>query len=225
MTIANGPTRRMVHGALAGALGARAIIGHLSLPLLAVVRGPAFLALPLLKPSEATMTIGGAQTSEGPTFLIALIIVGTIGGLLSDTLSFYAGRVWGERAIQRMHRQFRGRRITTILQRTTDAVSRGGGLAVVLARPTVVAHGIAPIVAGASGFGTARFLRLAACGAALWAVIFTLGGIAAGQIWEALPGSATQRLTALSVLVAIALIVAIRQHRSRPPAEQPSPTP
>ncbi|MDE0805561.1 MAG: hypothetical protein OSA99_19850, partial [Acidimicrobiales bacterium] len=143
------PRSKRVHLVLGSALGARALIGHLSLPLLAVVRGPAFLVLPILKPSEATLTVGGAVAKGQPAFLLGLILMGTAGGLLSDLLSFYAGRVWGERALQRTQRHLHGKLAGRALTRTTETISRGGGTAVILARPTVVAHGIAPVIAGA----------------------------------------------------------------------------
>ena len=207
------PRAKRVHLVLGGALAARAVIGHLALPLLAVVRGPAFLVLPILKPSEATLTVGGAIGADQPAFMIGLIAMGTAGGLASDLLSFCAGWVWGERVLEHTHGRLLGKRAGRILARTTDAVSRGGGAAVVLARPTVVAHGIAPIIAGATGFTTARFLRLATLGAFLWAVSFSLGGIAVGRLWRTLDPTPTALLAAGTI--AIVGLVAAWRLRSR----------
>ena len=83
-----------------------------------------------------------------------------------------------------------------------------------LARPTVVAHGIAPIVAGATGFTTARFLRLATVGALVWALSFSLGGIAVGRLWRTMdPAPAVLLATGA---IAIAGVVVALKLRSGP---------
>lgn len=208
---------RRVHLFLGSALAARAVIGHLALPLLAVVRGPAFLALPVLKPSEATLTVGGAVGAGQPAFLLGLIVMGTAGGLLSDLLSFGAGRVWGERALERTHGRLQGKRTGRVLARTTDTIRRGGGAAIVLARPTVIAHGIAPIVAGATGFATGRFMRLAAAGALVWAISFSLGGIAVGRLWRALDPTPVDIIVVATVgIILVVGLSRVRSSESRP---------
>lgn len=217
------PSKR-VHIALGGALAARAVIGHLALPLLAVLRGPAFLVLPVLKPSEATLAVGGAVGEGQPMFLIGLIVIGTVGGLLSDLLSFWAGKVWGDRAIQRAHGHLRGKRAGRILARTTHTISHGGGAAIVLARPTVVAHSIAPIVAGATGFTTRRFLRLAAVGALIWAVAFSLGGIAVGRLWRMLDPSPAALVVVGAAGIGIVGVWRLRRDRDRVDAAVPDPS-
>lgn len=49
----------------AAALAARAVGGHLTPPLIVLVRGLSLLGLVLIRPTEATLAVGGAQASAG----------------------------------------------------------------------------------------------------------------------------------------------------------------
>ena len=102
--------------------------------------------------------------------------------------------------------------------------SHGGGAAIVLARPTVVAHSIAPIVAGATGFTTRRFFRLAAAGALIWAVAFSLGGIAVGRLWRMLAPSPAALVVVGAAGIGVVGVWRLRRRRSHADAEVPDPS-
>ncbi len=177
--------------------------GHLALPLMVTVRGLPFLGVLLLKPGEPTAILAGAQVRDGRLPLVATIVVAVLGAIAADALGYLAGRLWGEAALTRLSRHG-GHRTERLLERADRLVVERGPLAVVAARPTVVTHGVIPVIAGTAGMPVARFLPAAAVGAILWAVTWVAGGVGLGAGWAGLPAGA--RL-ALAVGVALAVVV------------------
>lgn len=201
--VAASERRRFGHVALGAVLGARMLGGHLALPLMVTVRGLPFLGLLLLKPGEPTAILAGAQVRDGRLPLAAAIVVAAVGAVVADALGYLAGRLWGEVAITRLSRHG-GRRTARMLERANRLIVERGALAVIAARPTVVTHGIMPVIAGTAGMSAARFLPSAAAGAILWAVTWVAGGVGIGAGWAVLPAGA--RL-ALATGVALAVMV------------------
>lgn len=193
---------RIGHVVLAAVLGVRAIGGHLALPLMVTVRGLPFLGLLLLKPGEPTAILAGAQVNDGRLPLAAAVVAGAVGALLADALGYLAGRLWGAAAVSRLSRHG-GHRTERMLERANRLVVERGPLAVVVARPTIVTHGVVPVIAGAAGMSLTRFLPAAAAGATLWAMTWVGGGVGIGAGWAELPAPA--RL-ALAIGIGLAVV-------------------
>lgn len=161
-----------------GLVAARAVAGHVTLPLIVVVRGLPFLGLVLVRPNEATLAVGGAQASAGRLPWALLAAAAVIGAVASDALSYAAGRTFGDAALARLTSRRGGHgRIGRAVDWSRRLVERHGVLAVVAARPTVVSHGVVPVLAGVGRLPVGRFLAAAALGAAVWAAAW-LGGAA-----------------------------------------------
>lgn len=177
-----------VHGVLGAALATRAVVGHLTLPLLVVVQGAGFLPLLIARPSEATLVIGGAQARSGLIDWPLLVVLAVVGAVLSDALSYAAGRVWGERAVRRLaghaHGERRGSRLGRLVTWSQRLMARSAPVAVALGRPTVLTHGITPVLAGTSGVRLPVFLAASTAGAIAWVGLWVAGGAALGALWQ-----------------------------------------
>lgn len=195
-----GARRPIGHVALGAVLGARMLGGHLAVPLMVTLRGLPFLGLLLLKPGEPTAILAGVQVRDGRLPLAAAIVAAAV---VADALGYLAGRLWGELAISRLSRHG-GHRTERMLARANRLIVERGPLAVIAARPTVVTHGVVPVIAGTAGMSAARFLPSAAVGAIVWAVTWVVGGVGIGAGWAELPAGAR---IALATGVALAAVV------------------
>ena len=177
-----------LHGVLGAALATRAVVGHLTLPLLVVAQGAGFLPLLIARPSEATLVVGGAQARTGLIAWPLLVVLAVIGAVVSDTLSYAAGRVWGERALRRLaghaHGEHRSSRVGRLATWSQRLMARSAPVAVALGRPTVLTHGVTPVLAGTSGVRLPVFLAASTVGAAVWVGLWVAGGVALGALWE-----------------------------------------
>lgn len=211
---------RTAHGALAAVLAARALAGHLTLPLLLTVRGLPFLGLLLLRPSEATLVVAGAQVRDGRLPLVLAVVAAAVGAVAADLLGYLAGRLWGAAAVARLTGGHgHGRRaqgVNRIIQRAQRHVRERGSLAVAAARPLVVTHGIVPVLAGAAAMSVPRFLAASAAGAAVWAIAWTAGGAGLGAAWSALSTPARAIVVGAAVAAALAYAAACLVRRSCP---------
>lgn len=187
--------------ATAALAAVRAVAGHLTLPLMLVVRGTPFLGLLLIRPNEPAVALGAAQARSGTIAWPALLAAATLGALTADVVSYALGRTWGEPAIERLHRRGRHGFVARVTARAQRAVQRNAPLAVVLARPTVVTHGTVPVLAGVAGTPLRVFLPAATVGAALWAGLWSIGGaaVAAAVSRQVVVGSAAVLAVGLAV--------------------------
>lgn len=163
-------------GALAAAVGGgRAVASHLTLPLVVVLRGAAFLPLLLARPSETTLAVGAAQARAGLIDWPVLIGIAVVGAVASDGISYFLGRTLGESALHRLISHRHGGRLARPLGWVRARMDRHGGPVIALARPTVITHGAVPVLAGISGVPPIRFLAWSTIGAGLWAVTWAAG--------------------------------------------------
>lgn len=180
--------RRVVQGAVGAALAGRALVGHLTLPLLVVVKGAGFLPLLIARPSEATLVVGGTQARDGLIAWPVLVALAVIGAVISDSLSYAAGRVWGDRALRRLaHHGRHGSRpsaVGRVAAWSHRLMGRSAPLAVALGHPTVITHGVAPVMAGSAGVRFPVFLAASVTGAVAWVALWITGGAAVGALWE-----------------------------------------
>lgn len=207
------PRRRSVV-AVSALVAGRALGGHVTLPLLVVVRGLPFLALVLVRPNEATLAIGGAQASAGRLPWTLLFIAAVVGAVASDALSYTLGRTAGEAALHRlMSRGRRHGRLGRIVERSRSLVGRHGVLAVAAARPTVITHGVVPVLAGVARLPAPRFVVASMTGAAIWAAVW-LGG--AAVVTDALRAGDRQIIVIGVSMAAAGAALAVRECLRRP---------
>ena len=204
-----------MHGLLGAALAGRALVAHLTLPLLVVLEGSEFLPLLLARPSEATLVIGGAQARNGLIAWPLLVTLAVVGAVASDALSYAAGRRWGERALRRLVRHDRSHRgpsrIGRVAAWSERLMARSAPLAVALGRPTVLTHSVTPVLAGTAGLRLRVFLAASTVGALAWVAVWVAGGAALGALWQA---SKPVTLVALLAVAAATLVGVVLRRRS-----------
>ena len=205
---------RRVAVVVGGLAAVRGVSGHLTLPLIVVVRGIPFLGLVLIRPNEATLAIGGAQASAGRLPWAALFVAAVVGAVASDALSYALGRTLGEAALSKVTSSRHGHRVAPMIERTRRLIERRGMIAVAAARPTIVSHGVTPILAGVGRLDASRFVAAATVGASIWAAVW-LGG-AALVVDAARRGANGFVVVAVVIVVLAALGLGVRECARRP---------
>ena len=205
---------RRIRLLVGGLAAARGVGGHFMLPLIVVVRGTPFLGLVLIKPNEATLAVGGAQASAGRLPWAGLFVAAVVGAVASDALSYALGRTMGEAALNKVTRSRHGHRVAPMIDRSRRMIERRGVIAVAAARPTIVSHGVTPILAGVGGLEAWRFVAAATVGAAVWAATW-LGG--AALVVDAVRQGPSGFIVGGAVLVGVAVLaLAVRECTRRP---------
>lgn len=215
-TVREPPTRRTrwTVVAVGGLAAGRAVGGHLVLPLLVVLRGLPFLGLVLVRPNEATLAIGGAQASAGQLPWALLFAAAVVGAVASDGLSYLLGRTAGDAALARLSHRRRGHgRMGRMIDRSRQLLERHGVVAVAAARPTVITHGVVPVLAGVARVPALRFVAASTAGAAVWAAAW-LGG--AAVVADAVHRGGGTVLVVSVALTAIGAGVVVRECLRRP---------
>lgn len=155
----------------------------------------AALGLPL--PGTLLVLATGAFIRQGVLNGVTMTVLGLIGVVLGDSLSYALGRFAHQWALRR----FGG---TPAWQQAQSTFDRRGGLAIYLTRFFLTPLATPTnLIAGSSGYAFWRFLAFDSSGEATWLVLFGGMGYLAGSQWELvnqLASNFTGLLTGLVVL-------------------------
>ena len=178
-------------------------------------------AIPLLGvlvPGDVAVlaAVGVSAPAGGPSAFLA--VVG--GCVVGWSLSFFAGRFLGTR----LRRGRIGRWIGESRWAAAEAMlGARGGIMVLVAPFLPVLNALLPLAAGGLRMPYRRFVSRATVGAALWAGLYVLLGIAGRTLGGLLPGgSATMLVTITLGMVVGTLILLDVRRRFRVPAAGPS---
>ena len=125
-------------------------------------------------PEESVLVLGGYLAWHGRLHLPLVIIVGVISASLGDNLGFWAGRRYGQRAIEKLPLP-RAR-----VAQAQQLISRHGALAVFFARFVPGFRTVAGPLAGAGGLPPLRFFTANLLGAVSYVPWPVLAGYGAG---------------------------------------------
>ncbi|MER7418243.1 DedA family protein [Micromonospora peucetia] len=188
-------------------------LGELPTTLLMGVLGVVMLfdAVPLLGvlvPGDvailAAMGVGG-PTTGAVTF--AVVVAGCLAGW---SLSFLAGRRFGDR----LRRSRLGDWIGEERWAAAEGIlQRGGGRMVVVAPFLPVFNALLPLAAGGLRMSYPRFLGCATLGAAAWAGLYLALGTASRSLAGLLPGESSPMLVTMAVGVLLAGVVLMGTRR------------
>lgn len=141
------------------------------------------VGLPL--PGEVFLFAAGLLASRGSFELFTVIVLGTAGAVVGDSLGYLLGRLGGERLPKLYCRITLGS--AECVRKTHDYFTRrGGGLTVAFARFVVGIRAFAAPMAGSAKMPYPRFLAYDALGALLWAALVTACGYLFGTRWDRL---------------------------------------
>ena len=159
-------------------------------------------------PGEVVVFFGGVLANEGRLALWTVILVGSLGAIIGDSIGYEVGRHYGMRLLARLPaRLVKPDHVT----RAQDLIRRKGGRAIFLGRFTAALRVLVPGLAGTSGMPYRRFLLFNVTGGITWVVETTLVGYVAGKSYRA----AERRLSLISLglLAAVVVFVAVKLAR------------
>lgn len=162
--------------------------------------------LGLVVPGETVILLGAALAAQGHArieILAPLVVLAVVSGDI-------AGYLWGRRLGPQIRTGRLGNRLGPARwQMVEDAMARRGVFAVILGRWVGIARALLPATAGATGMPSRRFIPAAILGGAVWAVVITTLGFAAGSAWEDI-GTSLKRGGLIAGTAALTLILARR---------------
>ncbi len=176
------------------------------------------LFLDLVIPGETGMVLAGAAASRAGASLPTMIAAASAGAILGDSVSYFIGRRWGMRLIQRWE-PIR-RRLEPRAERARGFFERHGGAAVFIGRWVGVVRGVIPVVAGTAEMPYRRFLAWNVLASVTW----TGAVISAGYLVGRNVDGVVSRVGLAITLAAVAALVAWwwyrRRHRATPAGQR-----
>jgi undecaprenyl-diphosphatase len=165
--------------------------------------GEALLIIGLVVPSTAVLVGAGALVGTGKLEFWPVMIATTSGCILGDQISYWAGRIFGDRL-----------RTLWPLSAYPHLVAKGedffrvhGGKSIALGRFVPGVKAVVPGIAGMFGMGQVFFLLINVTSGIAWAVAHLLPGILLGQAL-ALAGDLSGRLLTILLVLLVVLGVA-----------------
>lgn len=136
--------------------------------------GEAAFLLDLLVPGEVGLVVTGAAGAEREAALPVLCVLAATGAVLGDSVSWWIGRRFGTRLIDRY--AWTQRRLRPQLDRAALTLEHRGGVAIFIARWIGALRAIVPLVAGTAGVRYRTLLAWDVPAAVLWATtVVSLG--------------------------------------------------
>ena len=161
-----------------------------------------------LFPGEVVVLLGGVLANEQRLSLWAVILAGSLGAIIGDSIGYEVGRHFGERLLARLPRRLvkpeqvvRGR----------ELLRTKGGRAVFIGRFTVALRVLVPGLAGTSRLPYRRFLLFNILGGVLWVAETAVVGYLVGKSYKA----AEHQLSLISLGLFAAIIAVFGYHRAR----------
>lgn len=175
-----------------------------------------FVVTPFL-PGDSLLFAAGALAAVDASHtlrLAALLPLLAAAAILGNTVNYWVGRYFGQRATAGRPRFFKAAH----LKRAEQFFARHGALAIVLSRFVPIVRTFTPFVAGLSRMPAALFQLCNVGGGLAWITLFLCGGYLFGNlaVVKANFGLVTLAIVALSLLPL--LIVALRERRE--PSQQ-----
>jgi membrane-associated protein len=169
-------------------------------------------------PGETAAVLGGVVASRGHVDLWVMMALVVLAAIIGDTVGYEIGKHFGHRVL---NLKILNRRRAK-LDKAQDFLRRRGGSAVFLGRFVAFFRAVMPALAGTSRMRYLPFLCFNAAGGLVWGAGFVLLGFLAGSSYEAVAKAAGRDITAVVVVVAVALFIvwrvrkARREHRADP---------
>jgi membrane protein DedA with SNARE-associated domain len=162
---------------------------------------------------ETLLILSGLAAHRGYLDLLLVVAVGALGGMLGDLAYFLAGRRYGDELLARFPR------FGPAAQRVRGLIERYPNATIVGVRFMYGLRTVGPAAIGSTRIAFVQFLLLNGVGALLWSACWAGAGYVLGTAAERLLGDLAQverELFAgvLVLVVAVALVVRIRQRRS-----------
>jgi undecaprenyl-diphosphatase len=164
--------------------------------------GEALLIIGLFVPSTAVLVGAGMLVGTGHLEFWPVFIATAVGAILGDQLSYWAGRLFGDR----LKFLWPLNRYPVLVARSEDFVRRHGGKSIAIGRFVPGVKAVVPGIVGMFGMGQAYFAAVNVASGLVWTAAHVLPGMLFGQVL-AMAGEVSERL--LIVLLLLLVLVAI----------------
>ncbi len=152
-------------------------IGYLGIFLLMILES---MILPV--PSELVMPFAGFLIAEGKMGFLWVIVFSTLGSLIGSLLSYYLGRIGGNKLVFKSGRYFLLNK--EHLLKTEKWFSKKGGITIFIGRFIPVVRHFISIPAGIGKMNLKKFIIYTLLGAGIWNTFLTYLGFLLGKNWE-----------------------------------------
>jgi membrane-associated protein len=163
-------------------------------------------------PSEATVITAAVLAAQGGGLRVELIIpAAAIGAIVGDNVSYWAGRLFGERIAEKL---FTGER-RRLLDRAHRLLEERGGYLIIIGRFIPGGRTAVTFAAGSLEWSWKRFIVFDIAAGVIWATYASLLGYAGGSTFEHSTWKALLVAFAGAALVTGAIEL-VRKYRKRP---------
>ncbi len=164
--------------------------------------GEALLIIGLFVPSTAVLVGAGMLVGTGHLEFWPVFIATAIGAALGDQLSYWAGRLFGDR----LKTLWPLNRYPVLVARGEEFVRRHGGKSIAIGRFVPGVKAVVPGIVGMFGMGQAYFATINVTSSIAWTAAHVLPGMLFGQVL-AMAGELSERL--LIVLLVLLMLLAV----------------
>ncbi len=165
--------------------------------------GEALLVIGLVVPSTAVLVGAGALVGTGKLDFWPVMIATTLGCVLGDQVSYWAGRFFGER----LKTMWPLSAYPHLVAKGEDYVRLHGGKSIALGRFVPGIKAVVPGIVGMFGMGQVFFLTVNISSGIVWSIAHLVPGIVLGQAL-AFAGELSGRLLVILLLLLVLLGVA-----------------
>lgn len=165
--------------------------------------GEALLIIGLFVPSTAVLVGAGMLVGTGHLEFWPVFAATAVGAILGDQLSYWAGRLFGER----LKTLWPLNRYPVLVARGEDFVRKHGGKSIAIGRFVPGVKAVVPGIVGMFGMGQVYFAVINVSSGLFWALAHVLPGMLFGQVL-AMAGELSERLLIVLLVLLVLLAVA-----------------
>jgi len=165
----------------------------------------AFDAFFPIVPSETAVIIGGVLAGQGDLVLLLVIVCASAGAIVGDNVSYWIGRIAGERLVDRFFKGERRKRIDW----AEHQINERGPYLIVIGRFIPGGRTAITLASGLLEMSWRRFIVFDALAGCIWGAYAALLGYFGGKAFEKNPLKAFL----FAFLVALAVSAAIEGYR------------
>lgn len=166
-----------------------------------------------LVPGDTLLVLAGFFTRGSSVNLPLLIVVGIVGAVIGDNISYFVGRKWGRQLVAWLEPRWKS--LHRHLSEAQTYFKKHGGKTVLFGRHVAIIRTYVPLLAGIGKMPYRTFFVYNIIGAALQISVFLLIGYFFGQYRDQIERILRDGGLGLLLLIAIGAVIVYRRRRSK----------